>query len=96
MAVNSFAPTAATYIEAGTTSSNVILPTTGTPTVALVANLGVVPVYVLLGSSNAVVVTSATGLPIFPNDKIYLTIGANTYIAAIAAQTTPVQVNVGN
>lgn len=96
MTVSSFAPTAATDIIAGPTTANVILPTTGTPTVVCITNLGQLPAFVLLGSSSAVVVTSATGLPVMPNAQIFLTIGANTYLAAIAAQTTPLQINVGN
>jgi hypothetical protein len=94
--VSSFGPTAATSLIAGLASTNVILPTTGTPTVILVTNMGVVPAYVLLGTSNAVVVTSATGLPIMPGKSIYLTVGSNTYLAAIAAQTTPLSIVVGN
>lgn len=84
MALASFAPSAAAALSAGLTSANVLLPTTGAPTIALVTNVGSVPAFVLLGSSSAVAVTTATGLVIMPGASVALTIGANTYLALIA------------
>ena len=95
-AFSSFAPTGAVGGVASQPSQALLLPTAGTPTIALVSNLGDIPVYVLMGTSSAVVVTTSTGLPVLPNEKIALTIGSNTYIAILAAFGTPVQVNVGN
>lgn len=85
MALAAFAPTATTLLSAGPASSNIILPTTGSPVTAVVINTGNVFVYVLLGGSN-VTVTPATGLALAPGAEMPLTIGANTYLAAIAPQ----------
>jgi hypothetical protein len=85
MALAGFAPTATTLLSAGPTSSNIILPTTGSPVTAVVTNTSQGFVYVLLGGSN-VTVTPATGLALAPGASFPLTIGTNTYLAAITLQ----------
>lgn len=82
MALASLALTAATKIAVTTTSARTVIPTTGTPTTALLTNLGPAPVFVLLGD-NTVVVTINTGAVVMPGDKLALTIGTATNIAAI-------------
>jgi hypothetical protein len=69
----------------GTSASQAVeLPTSGSPTTALVTNIGSAVGYVLLGDSS-VAVTSGTGLAVLPGASVALTIGANTYLAAIGA-----------
>jgi len=96
MAIVSFAPTAMVVLDATTTSSRVALPTTGTPTIALVTNPSPAPVWVQLGDSSAT--ASSTGsLAVVPNGQIALTIGTNTDIAVIAAYgVAGINVTVGN
>lgn len=80
--IPSFAPTAFAFIgNSGATSNRVLLPTTGTPTIALVSNPGPHTTYVLLGASNAVVASQTAGVALFSGQSIALTIGTNTYIA---------------
>jgi hypothetical protein len=96
MAIASFAPTATIVLEAGATSSNAALPTTGSPTVAMVTNTGAAPVWVQLGGSG-VTASSASSLAIMPGAQVALTIGTNTYIAVVAAYTVEgVNVTVGS
>lgn len=72
--------TASAQVTAKATSQNVLIPTTGTPTVIRITNLGADPVVVLQGG-NSVVVTAATGLVISPYDgAVYLAI-TGTYLA---------------
>ena len=80
--IASFAPTAAVEIAVTSTSGRTVIPTTGTPTIALVTNLGPSPVFVALGSSS-VTVAIGGGVVILPGAQLALTIGANTNIAAI-------------
>jgi hypothetical protein len=96
MAIASFAPTASIVLDASATSSRAVLPTTGTPTIALATNTSATPVWVQLG--NATVTASPdTSLAVVPNGQIALTIGANTYIAAIALYGIDgINVTVGN
>lgn len=82
MALASLALTAATKIAVTTTSARTVIPTTGSPTTALLTNLGPAPVFVLLGDST-VVATANTGVAVMPGDKLALTIGTATNIAAI-------------
>jgi len=77
-----FTPDTAVGTSVGSSSAAVALP--GTPasdTTLRVANVGNNPIYVKLGTTNAVTVTNGTGLCIMPGDKEYLGIGSNTYIA---------------
>lgn len=96
MAIASFAPTASTTLAATTTSARVILPTTGTPTIALVTNLSGYPVFVQLGDVT-VVASPGGSVAIMPGGQLALTIGANTYIAAVTlAGADGINVTVGN
>jgi hypothetical protein len=96
MAIASFAPTATIVLDAGATSSNAALPTTGTPTVAMVTNTGAAPVWVQLGGSS-VTASPSTSLAVMPGAQVALTIGANTYIAVVAAYAVEgVNVTVGS
>lgn len=96
MAIASFAPNAAVALAVSVTSSQVSLPTTGTPTIAVVTNIGSQPAYVALGSSSASVVAGA-GMVVMPGAPLVLTIGANTNIAAITLSgATGLNIAVGN
>lgn len=83
MAIASFAPTATIVLDASVTSSRAALPTTGTPTVAMVTNSGSAPIWVQLGGSS-VTASPSSSLVVAPYGQVALTIGANTYIAVIA------------
>jgi hypothetical protein len=78
----SIAPTASAFLSATPVSANILLPTTGAPTIALVTNTGDHTVFVALGSIS-VVATGNLSLPIMGGGQIALTIGAATYIAAV-------------
>lgn len=94
---NTFTPTSYGSMTVGPTSSNQALPA-GTGSV-LVTNLGIAPVVVLLGTSNAVAVTVSTGVAIPAGQSLALVIGSNTYIAAITAgggQTSLLNIAVGS
>jgi hypothetical protein len=82
MALASLALTAAVEIAVTATSARTVIPATGTPTTALLTNLGPAPVFVLMGD-NTVVATSATGAVIMPGKQLPLTIGTATNVAAI-------------
>jgi hypothetical protein len=84
IAESAFTPTARAQMAAEPTSSNVALPTTGTPTLLRVTNLGPFDAFVLLGSSSAVAAAVATGLTVLARTSSpFLVIGSNTYLAAI-------------
>jgi len=83
VALASFAPTAAIPFQAKQAGGNVALPTTGTPLIAVVTNLGQQVVFVALGSGTVSVAPNG-GLAIMPGDNAVLTIGANTNLAAVA------------
>lgn len=85
-AASPFVQTAQLTLAATTTSSNVQLPVSGSPSTVYISNLNSFIVYVLLGSSS-VAVTPATGVPILPGQSIALGLGSNTYLAAIATGT---------
>lgn len=96
MAVSSFAPTAYVALDATTVSSNVTLPTTGSPTVAYVSNMGAAPVFVALGTAGATATANAA-MPVMPYGQIALTIGTNTTLAAITDfGTAPLVIAVGS
>lgn len=88
MAVASFAPSGGVDLSASSTSSNVAIPTAGTPVAVMVTNLGQQMAFVVLGASS--VVATPAGLPILPGTQVALTIGSNTNIAAVtlAGQST--------
>lgn len=83
IALSSFASTAQTVIPVSGKSQTVVLPTTGSPTLAIVTNPSSTDtVFVLLGGAG-LVVTTATGMPILPRSVMVFTITPNTTIAAI-------------
>ncbi|PVX61246.1 hypothetical protein [Paraburkholderia unamae] len=86
MTIASFAPTATINLAIGTTSANVQLPSTGSPTAALVTNPGEHLAFVQLGTSNTVAASTTTSIavPPFPAPPVALTLGANTWIAGIS------------
>jgi hypothetical protein len=76
-------PTGVAALSAGSASSRVLIPATGTPTAIMITNLGPNDAFVLLGSVS-VVATVATGTAVRAGaDPVLLSIGANTYLAAI-------------
>lgn len=77
-----FTPDASVGVSVGSSSAAVPLP--GTPasdTTLRLCNVGSMPIFCKLGTTNAVAVTNATGLCVMPGRTEYLGIGANTYIA---------------
>jgi hypothetical protein len=98
--VAAFTPTGQASISATTSSANVALATNSASspaaTTVIVTNQdATATVFVLLGTSNAVAVTTTTGMPIPPHGTVSLNIGANTYIAAIGSATAVVGVTTG-
>lgn len=92
---SSFVPTASAYLAVTGASSSIVLPTTGAPTVALVTNIGSVPVFLALGNSS-VTVTAPNGIALMPGASLMLAIGAATNLAAdTLAGTTGVNIAVG-
>lgn len=75
---SSFAPTASAFLAATPTPATIVLPTTGTPTVALVTNIGQLLVFVALAAT----VAPPAGVVLMPGASIMLTIGGATNIAA--------------
>jgi hypothetical protein len=82
MAIDSFAPTDAVELQAANVSSSVELPTTGSPTVAIVTNLGQRVVFVALGD-DTVEALQYGSMAVLPGSSVALTIGTNTNLAAI-------------
>jgi hypothetical protein len=99
MAVNTypaFTPTARAQLGVSNVSARVLLPTTGTPTIARVTNAGEQDVFVLLGSAS-VVATVATGLTLLARSSIFFVIGSNTDLAAITQSGgTAVTIDLGS
>lgn len=92
-----FSPTGEARLTVTTTSSNVLIPQTGTPTIARITNVGSTNVFVLMGVGSGTVATVATGLIVAPGTTMYLSIGSNTYVSAITANSSsPVVVDLGN
>lgn len=83
MPLNAIAPTGAVLLSASAASSRAAVVTTGSPTYALVSNLGAVPVFITLGDGT-VVADSATGCPVMPGQQLAFTLGTATYIACSA------------
>jgi hypothetical protein len=82
MTIPSFAPTDAVELQATNVSSSVELPTTGSPTVAIVTNLGQRVVFVAMGD-DAVEAVQYEAMAVLPGSPVALTIGVNTNLAAI-------------
>lgn len=80
--VVSISPTASVTLPATTTTSNIGLPTTGTPTIALITNIGPNIAFLAFGTSNAVTAVNG-GMPVLPGTQIMVTIGSFTFVAAI-------------
>jgi len=96
IALSSFAPTAAIPFQATAAGGNVAFPTTGTPTIAVVTNLGQQVVFVALGTST-VTVAPGTGLAIMPGDNVVLTLSGGAYLAAATlAGVSGLNIAVGN
>lgn len=76
-----FTPSGYATLVAGSTSSSVALPTSGSPTSARVTNAGPNPVAVLIGASG-ITVTPSTGLVLSAGESVYIATGAE--IAAIS------------
>lgn len=99
MAVNTeaaFSPTGKAELGASSTSARVAFPTSGTPTIVRVTNNGQTDAFLLMGD-NTVVATVSTGLALLARTSIFLTIGANTNLAAVTqANGTALTVDVGN
>jgi hypothetical protein len=96
MAIASFAPTAAIEMPVTPVSSRVALPATGTPTIALVTNLGQQVVFVSLGD-DAAEAAAGSSLAVLPHTQVALTIGANTNLAAVTlAGLSGLNIAVGN
>ena len=93
----SFAPTASVDMPVSQQSSDIALPTTGTPTIAFVQNLGEQVIYVVLGAAG-VEISPRAGMAIYPRVPPFpLTIGANTNLAAITlAGSSALNITVGN
>ncbi len=84
MPLASISITGKASLIATSTSQSVALPTTGTPTTCLVTNLGDYVCYILLGTT-APTVTPSNGVPVMPGQSLALTLGSNTFAAAIGS-----------
>lgn len=84
MALSAFTPGSTVELLATPVSSNVALPVSGSPPTAVVTNVGEWTAFVSLGTSNAVTAAFATSMAIRPGATVALTLGSNTYLAAVA------------
>lgn len=82
MALASFSPSAAVRMTVTEVSSRLTLPADGSPTVALVANLGDSVVFVALGD-DSVTASPDSSLAVLPRSQVALTIDSNTDVAAV-------------
>lgn len=89
MALASFNPTASLTLPAGKASTAVAIPTTGSPTTMVVTNImapgnetGNVG-FIQMGTSSAVQASDLTSYAVLAGQSVALTIGSNTYIAAV-------------
>ena len=86
MAIGAITPTGKLGMVATGTSQNALIPTTGTPTLVIVTNMGERPAFVQLGTSNAVVASpSGPSAIVMPEKTMTLSLGTSTYIAALGA-----------
>jgi hypothetical protein len=84
MAIASFAPSGAVNLPVSTTSSNVELPSDGSPTAALVTNMGEHVAFVELGGDDTVSASVDSSVAIMPGRSAALTLGTNTWLAGVA------------
>ena len=84
---SSFTPDGTIGTSFSFASASVALPgtTLGTDTCVRIANLGPCHITVKLGTSSAVTVTQSTGLVVLAGHVEYITLGAATFIAGVAA-----------
>jgi hypothetical protein len=89
MALASLNPTASLTLPAGKASTAIAIPTTGSPTTMVITNIcapgsdrGNVA-FVQMGITNLVQASDLTSYSVLPNQSVVLTIGSNTYIAAV-------------
>jgi hypothetical protein len=89
MALASLNPTASITLSAGKVSTAVAIPTTGSPTTAVVTNI-LAPgnetgnvAFLQMGTSSAVQASDLTSYAVLAGQSVALTIGSNTYIAAV-------------
>ena len=83
--IPSLAITGTANLSAGSAGAAVALPTTGSPTVALVTNTGEHTVFVALAASSSAAITSAqTGVALSAHEKLPMTIGSNTYLGVFS------------
>ena len=89
-------PTSGAFnLSVGTTTGRQILPTTGSPTILALTNLSIGNgslIYATLGDVTSVA-SVGQSLVIVPGQTVYVAIGTNTYIAAIAT-SAPATLNV--
>ena len=83
MAQTYFTPAAYARMSVKNTSSSLLLPGSGNACMYVI-NHGPAPVVFLLSTSAATVATENTGMYILPGQALYIGVGANTYISAIA------------
>jgi hypothetical protein len=73
-------------LNATSGGNSAALTTTGSPTIELIQNLGPYTAWVALGSSGVAATTS--NIPVLGGQTISVSLGSNTYIAAITAAGT--------
>jgi hypothetical protein len=83
MAIEYFTPAAYGQMAVSSISSNVVIPGTSNPALYL-NNGGPYAVAVLLSTSSSQVVTPSTGIVIPAGASLFLGVGSNTRISAIA------------
>lgn len=83
IAVSSFAPAVSTLLGATSVSATIALSATGTPQVVRVKNLSpVTPAFIALNTDGSAT-SVTTGMAVGPQESVFLTLGANTSLAAI-------------
>lgn len=82
VALASSSPTASVTLPATSTTANVAIPTVGSPTIAIITNIGPNIAFLAFGTSSTLVAANG-GLPLMPGAQFVLTIGTFTFIAAI-------------
>jgi hypothetical protein len=83
-AESSFAPANSTFLAVSPTSANVAIPSGGT--ILAVTNLGIYPAFVAIGTAGTLAATAPNHMPILPDTQVFLTIGADTTLAAVTLQ----------
>lgn len=78
----SISPTASVTLAVSPVSARILIPTAGSPTIALVTNISQTLVFLSFGD---VTITASNGtLPLLPLNQIQITIGTFAYIAAVS------------